>query len=245
MINTPLLNKISMLHNLNCCETRFRLLCHWYLLHSSFNVAFRQSKLNNIFIFGMANYPIIIAWSCKTISSHTCIQKRWRIERRKRVTDQSVYSLRLWRYQNKWYFSRWILISCRSGYCYLNKGECNLNQSKDDFLVGQVANNTSWNNSDRHKIHGIFPINCFVFIITLVWKTVHNSAMTQIKAHLMEKPSKLTTPRWQSYHQVQTHFPFIFFELYKVIWLHIKTYYSCAWLKIFYQLLNFINTGLN
>ena len=29
------------------------------------------------------------------------------------------------------------------GYCYLNKGECNLNQSKDDSFVKQVAKNNS------------------------------------------------------------------------------------------------------
>ena len=29
----------------------------------------------------------------------------------------------------------------RSGYCYLNKGECNLNQSKDDSFVERVAKN--------------------------------------------------------------------------------------------------------
>ena len=81
-----------------------------------------------------------------------------------------------------------------SGYCYLNKGECNLNQSKDDSFVERVAKNNSWNNGDRHKIHEIFLISCFVFIITLVWKTVHSSAMTQIKAHLMEKTMQLTVP---------------------------------------------------
>ena len=31
----------------------------------------------------------------------------------------------------------------RSGYCYLNKAECNLNQSKDDSFVEQVAKNNS------------------------------------------------------------------------------------------------------
>ena len=56
----------------------------------------------------------------------------------------------------------------RSDCCYLNKGECNLNQSKDDSFVERVAKNNSWNNGDRHKIHEIFLINCFVFIITLV-----------------------------------------------------------------------------
>ena len=72
-------------------------------------------------------------------------------------------------------------------YCYLNKGECNLNQSKDDCFVERVAKNNSWNNGDRQKIHEIFLINCFIFVITLVWRTVHSSAMTQIKAYLMEK----------------------------------------------------------
>ena len=42
-----------MLHNLSCCETRFRLLCHWYLLHSSLNLVFRQHKLHNIFQNGV------------------------------------------------------------------------------------------------------------------------------------------------------------------------------------------------
>ena len=41
----------------------------------------------------------------------------------------------------------------RSGYCYLKKGECNLNQSIDDSFVERVAKNNSWNNGDRHKIH--------------------------------------------------------------------------------------------
>ena len=31
--------------------------------------------------------------------------------------------------------------SCRSGNCYLNKGECNLNQSKHDSFVERVAKN--------------------------------------------------------------------------------------------------------
>ena len=74
-----------------------------------------------------------------------------------------------------------------SGHCYLNKGECNLNESKDDSFVERVAKNNSWNNGDHHKIREIFLINCFVFVITLVWKTVHSSAMTQIKDQLMEK----------------------------------------------------------
>ena len=59
----------------------------------------------------------------------------------------------------------------RSGYCYLNKGECNLNQSKHGSFVERLAENNSWNNADRHKIHEIFMTNCFVFVITLVCKS--------------------------------------------------------------------------
>ena len=33
--------------------------------------------------------------------------------------------------------------SWRSSYCYLNNGECNLNQSKDDSFVERVAKNNS------------------------------------------------------------------------------------------------------
>ena len=85
----------------------------------------------------------------------------------------------------------------RSGCCYLNKGECNLNQSTDDSFVKRLAkNNNSWNNDDRHKIHQFFLINCFVFVIIPVWKTVHSWEMTQIKAHLMEKTLQLTIPKW-------------------------------------------------
>ena len=79
-----------------------------------------------------------------------------------------------------------------SGYCYFNKGECDLNQSKDDSFDKRVAKNNNWNNGDRHKIHEIFLINCFVFVIILVWQTVHSSAMTQITANVMEKTLQLT-----------------------------------------------------
>ena len=82
-----------------------------------------------------------------------------------------------WAFQTTWW----------SGYCYWKKRECNLNQSRHDSFVEWVAKNNGWNNGDRHKIHEIFLINCFVFVITLVWKAIHRSAMIQIKAHLMEK----------------------------------------------------------
>ena len=72
-----------------------------------------------------------------------------------------------------------------SGYCDSNKRECDLNQSKDGSFVKWVAKNNSWNNGARHKIHGKFLMNCFVFVIILVWQTVHSSAMTQITANLM------------------------------------------------------------
>ena len=66
---------------------------------------------------------------------------------------------------------------------------------KIDSFVERVARNNSWNNGDRHKIHEIFLINCFVFVIILVWRTVHSSTMTQIKTHLMEETLQLTVPR--------------------------------------------------
>ena len=52
--------KINMLHNLSCCDTRFRLLCRSYLLHSSINLAFRQCNLHNILIFGMAYSSLFV-----------------------------------------------------------------------------------------------------------------------------------------------------------------------------------------
>ena len=66
-----------------------------------------------------------------------------------RVATMCLRSLRLiWRPGFTW----------RSGYCYLNKGECNLNQSKDNSFAERVAKNNSWNNGNRHKIHEIFLI---------------------------------------------------------------------------------------
>ena len=78
-------------------------------------------------------------------------------------------------------------VAGKSGYCDLNKRGWDLHQSKDDSFVKRVAKNSNWNNGGRHKIHEIFLINCLVFVITLVWKTLHSSTMTQIESHLMEK----------------------------------------------------------
>ena len=41
------------------------------------------------------------------------------------------------------FFLRKCSASWLSGYCYLNKRECNLNQSKDDSFVGRVAKNNN------------------------------------------------------------------------------------------------------
>ena len=58
------------------------------------------------------------------------------------------------------------------------------NQSKDDSFVERVTKNNNWNNEDRHKIQEKFLINFFVFVVTLVWQTVHGSATTQIAANV-------------------------------------------------------------
>ena len=52
------------------------------------------------------------------------------------------------------------------GYCYQNKRECNLNQSNADFFVERMAKNNCTNNGNRHKVDKIFPIDCFVLVIT-------------------------------------------------------------------------------
>ena len=79
-----------------------------------------------------------------------------------------------------------------SDYCYQNKGELSLNQSNLGSFAKRVAKNNSKNNGGRHKIHQIFLIDSFVLAITLVWKTVHTWAMTQIAAYLLEKTMQLT-----------------------------------------------------
>ena len=62
-LNEYAMPKINMLHNLSCRETRFRLLCDDDLLHNSLNLLFRQHKLHNIFIFGMAYWTSVIITS--------------------------------------------------------------------------------------------------------------------------------------------------------------------------------------
>ena len=54
--------KIKMLRNLSCLKTRFGLPCRWWfiprdLLHIRLNLVFRQRKLDNIFISGIAYSP--------------------------------------------------------------------------------------------------------------------------------------------------------------------------------------------
>ena len=86
-------------------------------------------------------------------------------------------------------------LTWQSDCCYLNNGECNLNQSVDDTFVERVAKillngrprTTAEAIATATKFMRFSLFNCFVFVITLVWKTVHSSAITQVKAHLMEK----------------------------------------------------------
>ena len=118
-------------------------------------------------------------WVCQNISKCLKLHKL-------RFRSVSIV-FRTW-FSTAWSIARW------SGYCDLNKGECNLNQSNDDSFVKLVAKNNNWNNGDRHKIDEMFLINCFVFVIILVWQTVHSSAMTHITASLMEKTLQLTVP---------------------------------------------------
>ena len=51
-----------------------------------------------------------------------------------------------------------------TGFCYLNKREWNLNQSKYGSFVERVAKNNSWNNGDSHKMHAI---SLFIFLFSL------------------------------------------------------------------------------
>ena len=79
-----------MLHNLSCCKTRFRLLCRWYWLHSSLNLAFRQRKLHNIFIFGMAySSHHLKSDIASTAGKHTQMTK----ENSKRMRDLSASNI--------------------------------------------------------------------------------------------------------------------------------------------------------
>ena len=87
--------------------------------------------------------------------------------------------------------------SCWSGYCNRNKGECDLNQSNVGSFVEGVAKNNSRNNGYRHKIHKIFLIDCFALVITLVWKAVHSSAISQVTAKLLKKNTLQLTLAWE------------------------------------------------
>ena len=81
--------------------------------------------------------------------------------------------------------------------------------TKDNAI--QTKENAIWTNEKTTLLLNVWPrtitetmatatkfmkfscqINCFVFVIILVWQTVHSSAMTQITANLMEKTLQLT-----------------------------------------------------
>ena len=67
--------------------------------------------------------------------------------------------------------------------CYLEKEECNLKQTKDDFLLNVWPRTIA-----ETMVHEIFLINCFIFDIAVVCKTVHSWAMTKLKLNfIMEK----------------------------------------------------------
>ena len=87
---------------------------------------------------------------------------------------------------NRLRFPTWL-----SDCCCQNKGECDLNQSNVNSFVKSVARNNSKNNDDRHKIHKIFLINCFVFVITVVSKTAHGLVIAQITVNSLEKTLQL------------------------------------------------------
>ena len=89
-----------------------------------------------------------------------------------RRSSSQIVKLKISLLKYLWVLQSWYNVTStwRSGYCCLNKGEYNLNQSKDDSFVERVAKNNSWNNGNRHQIHDIFPINCFVVLVTLAWK---------------------------------------------------------------------------
>ena len=77
-----------------------------------------------------------------------------------------------------------------------HKGECDLNQSKDDFFVKLVVKNNNWNNGDRHKrtceVNRMsenisFIITCYVknvpvYDFELVCVVLHPSAKEFFKA---------------------------------------------------------------
>ena len=62
-------SKINMLHHLSCCETRFRLLCRWHLLHRSLSLALRQCKLKSLHFILAQSGNSIIATACPLKSS--------------------------------------------------------------------------------------------------------------------------------------------------------------------------------
>ena len=60
-------------------------------------------------------------------------------------------------------FSSWL-----AGYCYQNKEDNYLSQSKVSGLVEQVGRRNSTDIGDYHKFHNISQMNCFIFVIALV-----------------------------------------------------------------------------
>ena len=79
-------------------------------------------------------------YQSQEIEPFRCLNQVFRFVKRTRTADDVIQSnLR----NAKLLISHTVDSTWRSGHCYLNKGECNLNQSKDDTFVERVAKNNS------------------------------------------------------------------------------------------------------
>ena len=95
-----------------------------------------------------------------------------------------------WSAKNRWvrsslYLVVWLLISeqRRMGF-----------KSHVGSFVEWAAKNSGGDNGDRHRITKVFLINRLILVITLVWETVHTSAIAQIAAKLLKKTLQLPAP---------------------------------------------------
>ena len=169
------LQYLTTVHNLHHVHTQHVLLCilHNFInyvnaKHVLVNTGSSKNKIRHV-TFLLVSVLHLCWWNVSILSS---IEKKMSalMYQSKRTVTLNMVELDSLMCSPTWW----------SDYCDLNEEEYNLNQSKDGSFVKRMIKNNSWNNGDCPKIHEIFLINCFVFVIILVWQTVHSSAMTQI-----------------------------------------------------------------
>ena len=164
--------KINMLHNLSCCETRFKLRCRWYLF-KAFHSPSKQSSFEItivliVIVNGTAKEPlrcVVISFSFDFICWHSISMSSEPVElSRVRFSAKQTREVSVWRKQSKQARSTgdfvWLVIKIVIG----PKERVLLQWSLtlDVILIVLITKRTPWLHSNlnlifrQHKLHNIF-----------------------------------------------------------------------------------------